>query len=497
MVYSLEYDNTDPASIEAYGKLLEGKTFLEVVKQRDLPDDELNGLLQAYGNKNRKGGLGNLLEEVYFGYKANSDSAADFKEAGVELKATPYEIKKNGKKAAGERLVLGMISYDQPIEMELLDSHMWEKSRLILLVYYLRDKRLGSNLLYNIDYVKLFTPPEEDLEIIKNDYRIIAGKIAAGKAHELSESDTMYLGACTKGATAEKSTVPQYYNPDIKARKRAFCYKLPYMTYVLNQYIVTDKVLYEPIVKNAEVLREMSFEEYIQSLVAEHIGQTDRELCNLYGREYNNNKAQWIDLTYYMLGIKSGKAQEFEKANIVVRAIRLEEDNKMKESMSFPPFRFKEIVGEEYEDSDVYSYLSKTKFFFVVWKRNGDEYTVIGSQLWNMPQKDLDETVRQGWEAVRDVIAAGVVFTKKLTEDGIYIENNLPKKGDNPIIHVRPHAKRSAYRFLDGTVIGNIERDANELPNGEYMTTQSFWINNTYIMQQLDCLKGEDFEKFL
>ncbi|MCD8300454.1 MAG: restriction endonuclease [Clostridiales bacterium] len=488
MIYSVEYDNTDPVSIEAYGKLLEGKTFLEVVKQRVLPDGELDDILRAYGNKSRKGGLGNLLEEVYFGYRANSDSEADFNEAGVELKATPYEIKKNGKKSAGERLVLSMISYEQPIEMELQDSHMWEKSRLILLVYYLRNRQLKSNLLYSINYVKLFTPPEEDLEIIKNDYRIIAEKIAAGKAHELSESDTMYLGACTKGATAEKSTVPQYYNPEVKARKRAFCYKVSYMTYVLNNYIVTDKVLYEPIVKDANVLRKTSFEKYIQGLINTHIGKTDRNLCALYGREYNNNKAQWIDLAYYMLGIKSGRAQEFEKANIVVKSIRLEENNRMKESMSFPPFRFRDLVEEEYEDSNIYAYFSETKFFFVVWKRSGNEYRLVGSQLWNMPQEDLEQTVRSGWEAVRNTISNGVCFIKRQIGNEIYVENNLPKKADNPIIHVRPHAKRSAYLFSDGSVIGNVGRDANELPNGEYMTTQSFWINNTYIMQQLDCL---------
>ena len=69
--------------------------------------------------KGGKGGLGNLIEEVYFGYAANSDSISDFVEAGVELKATPYEQKKNGKFRAGERLVLTMISYREPIDPNL------------------------------------------------------------------------------------------------------------------------------------------------------------------------------------------------------------------------------------------------------------------------------------------------------------------------------------------------------------------------------------------
>ena len=46
---------------------------------------------------------------------------------------------------------------------------------------------------------------EEDLKIIKHDWNLINGKILKGKAHELSEGDTFYLGACTKGSTALKS----------------------------------------------------------------------------------------------------------------------------------------------------------------------------------------------------------------------------------------------------------------------------------------------------
>ena len=93
-----------------------------------------------YGNVNRKGGLGNLLEREYFGYEPNSSPEPDFPKAGVELKVTPYERKKSGKLSAGERLVLGMISYESPIESDFYKSHAWQKCKLILLIYYLRNK---------------------------------------------------------------------------------------------------------------------------------------------------------------------------------------------------------------------------------------------------------------------------------------------------------------------------------------------------------------------
>lgn len=478
----LGYDPASPESIERFAVKLENKTFLEVIAERgNVP----SSAIEAYANKFRKGGLGNLLEEVYFGYKANPNQEADFPEAGVELKATPYEITQKGELRAGERLVLTMINYDGPIEIDFYRSHAWEKMRLILLIYYWRNKQLNSNLLYKIGFARIFTPPEADLEIIRNDYDYIVKTIQDGRAHELSEGDTMYLGACTKGATAEKSTVPQYYGKKIPARKRAFCFKNSYMTYVLNHYIA-GRHSGNSILKDASLLREKTFEEILEDIVGKYIGKSDKELCELFGREYNNNKAQWNDLVCKILGIRDEHADEFEKANIKVKTIRIEENNVMKESISFPPFKFMDLVEEKYDDSTLHDYFDETRLFFVVWKKDGDVYRVKGCQLWNMSHYDLEVIVRKEWERYKHIIQYGVEFVKCIDKFGkVSFKNNLPNKTDTEIIHVRPHATKAAYRFNNGVEYGNVERDANVLPNGEFMTTQSFWINNSYILEQL------------
>ena len=72
------------------------------------------------------------------------------------------------------------------------------------------------------------------------------------------------------------------------------------------------------------------------------------------------------------------------------------------------------------------------------------------------------------------------------TANGIYYSNNFQKKSQTQIIHIRPHAQKAAYKLHDGTIIGNYLKDANILPNGDYMTTQSFWINNEYILKQIN-----------
>lgn len=485
------YDETTPISIENYAQKLIGKTFNDVLNDYTKYESELliseekEEYAENHENKKRKGGLGDLIEECYFHYKCNNDSRPDFPDAGVELKVTPYKINKNKTLSAKERLIITMIDYFKVVEENFEDSHLWNKSQLILLIYYLYSKDIENRLDYKINYAKLFTPPKEDLEIIKNDFKIIVDKIKAGKAHELSEGDTMYLGAATKSASSSNRRGQPF--SDIPAKPRAFSFKASYMTYVLNNFIVPNKTTYEPIIKDASELKFNTFEEIIINKINSYAGKTDEELCKIFNREYNDNKAQWIDLAYRMLGIKSNKAEEFEKANITVKALRIESKDKIVESSPLPTFKFKELVEETWKESKLFNYLDQQKFLFVVYKKDGDKYVLKGAQLWNIPYGDLNTTVREGWENIRNVIIDGVKFTPKTDKNGkVIYSNNLPNKESNRVIHIRPHAQKSAYRFEDGTEIGNVSRNANELPDGRYMTNQSFWLNNTYVLSQLN-----------
>lgn len=499
MINEALYDKTNPESIEKYAKKLIGHTFNDVLKKFETRDDLLflestnsEKKKHSYGSSARKGGLGNLIEEKYFGYKANSNPHADFEEAGVELKVTPYEIhrdkkEKRDKFVAGERLVLTMISFDQPVIFDFYKSHVWEKSKNILLVYYHRDRNIINNLDFQIQFVKLFTPPRIDQIIIQQDYESIVNKIAAGKAHELSEGDTMYLGACTKGQTAETSLVPQYYNKNILAKRRAFCYKISYMTFVLNQYIVGEAFETESLIdeENNSLEKGLTFEEVITQKINKYVGKTDKELCAIFNQEYDNGKSQWIMLAYKMLGIKSGRAEEFLKSNISVKAIRLEENGHMVESSPLPPIKFKELATETWENSVLFNYFEQTKFLFIVFKKIGEQYILKGCQLWNMSYDDLNTEVYDGWNKIKSIITEGVHFKFKTDKKGnTVVENNLPSKSENRIIHMRPHAQQAYYKLNTGYTKGKVS-DGDELPDGQYMTKQSFWINNSYIVSVL------------
>lgn len=454
----IEYDKYNPISIETYSKKLIGMSFKEVVEADNNSTKE---------NKSNKGDLGQLIEEYFFHYKCNSKSEPDIKEAGVEIKVSPYKIKKNGELAAKERLVLTMIDYFEVVkEKTLEESHLWYKCRLMLIIYYLYKDSIRNRLDYRINFSKLFTPPEQDLLIIKDDYNFIVNKIRSGLAHELSEGDTLYLGACTK---ASKST-DRRKQPfsDIEAKPRAFSFKTSYMSYILNHYIRNDKTTYDPIVKESI---NTSFEDFVVQKIGQYSGYNINELSKIFNigqEEFSKSKNILSLLTYKILGVKSNKAEEFEKAGIQVKTIRIHGD-KIKESMSFPNFKFLELIEEEWDNSTFGNYLRETKFLLVVYKfDSNNNCTLQGCQFWNIPYNDLENEVRIVWERTKETIVKGIEV-KKIGNRTI---NNLPKKTESRVSHVRPHAKN---KF-----------DTYELPDGSQFPKQCFWLNNDYIYSQLN-----------
>lgn len=468
----LGYDNTDPLSIEAYSQKLIGKTF------RDICAEDENSLparaaeeAAAYGvstvseTKRNKGNLGQIIEEQFFHYSCNSDSNADFAEAGVELKVTPYKKKKNGSLAAKERLILTMIDYFTVVDESFEESHLWKKSRLILLIYYLYLKEIKDNLDYRIDYSKLFTPPEQDLKIIKHDFETIVSKIRAGKAHELSEGDTLYLSAATKAATSQDRREQPF--SDVPAKPRAFAFKNSYMTHVLNNYIVPGKKTYEPIISSDMV---DSFESYVIGKINSNRGKSVDVLCRDYDVDTTTKpKNLGALLAYRMLGVKGNHAEEFEKANVVVKTIRIENDNRIKESMSFPVFKFKELVKEDWEDCTFGNYLRETRFLFVVYKFDkAGKLRLSGCQFWNIPYDDLEVEVRSVWERTKRALVEGL---ETELVNGKH-HSNLPKAKENRVSHVRPHGRNA--------------QDLDVLPDGRLFPKQCFWLNNTYIYEQLN-----------
>lgn len=117
---------------------------------------------------------------------------------------------------------MNIINYFNVVNQEFENSDFIKKNASILLIFYLHQA--GFDILdFIIKLVDEWSFPSTDLEIIKKDWETITKKIADGKAHELSEGDTFYLGACTKGANS--SSVRKQPFSEILAKQRAYSFK--------------------------------------------------------------------------------------------------------------------------------------------------------------------------------------------------------------------------------------------------------------------------------
>ncbi len=443
---------------------------LEVAKSAEgklVKEFDVNNRLES---KKNKGGIGQIIEEGLFQRAVNSRAEADFANLDLELKVTG--LKSNAKQtsfSAKERLVLNIIDYMEEYKHIFEESSLWHKNKNILIMFYQWIDEISKGdfpILKSV--IHQFT--DADLAVVKQDWQIIIDKIKAGKAHEISESDTMYLAACTKGANA-KSMRQQPFS-DIPAKQRAYSLKSSYMTAYARRILMDEDVI--PIFKPEE-LQSKSVEALLQERFAPYIGRTIYELKKYINFAENKNKAMYANLVSDLLGIKGTNlddTEEFAKANIKFKTIRLEPNGIPREHMSFEQIDFNKWLDVPWEESQVYETFENTKFLFVVFQFTETEREnpnrapyLKGIKLWNMPEQIIETKLKELWQTVHDILEVGVELTQTLRG----IKNNLPGSKFNGVCHIRPKAANAA--------------DKVQLPNGQMITKQTYWLNREYIAE--------------
>ena len=469
----LGYDKTSIASIFEYSKKLIGHSLNGVV------DPALKSMnLQGQG----KGGLGQMIEKYFFRYNPNSDPGPDFKEAGLELKATGLKKLHDGEYQIKERLVCDMIDYSEVVKEDFETSLFYLKCRIMLLIFYLYQKNVSKwNLRYI--YTVIWKLPEKDLLIIKHDFEVIVDKIKHGEAHLLSEGDTEYLGACRKGQKDSKLRHQPYSN--ILAPGRAFSLKTAYMRTVLDfiksqgQSAVSNvdlKKTSKGIVTSTE-LKAKSFEQIILDRFQPWIGKTVGEIIEHYSPGLNL-KAKDIDYVSACLIASDGKlngrgkqhienAEEFKKSGLRFKTIPTYASGKVKESMSYENIDYQEIYdNDQWFDSTTYELFS-SRFIFLVFRHptinsGGFDYDYESLILdkvffWTMPPKDLD-VAEQYWTNIRTHVLKNEISLKYFW-----------KLGDKKLFHVRPKGTANSYK------------NAAINPNGGKADKYCYWFNGEYV----------------
>ena len=452
--FKLNYNEKSVDSIMEYAHGLIGKTFGEIDKNKRL------------GDNRGKGNLGQVVEESYFGYDINSRAEADFSHVGVELKVTPFKVNKNKTISAKERLVLNIINYMEEYKKDFYESSFWQKNNKLLLVFYQWKKEIDKKD-YVVKDIMLHEFSEEDLVVIKDDWNTIVNKIKEGKAHELSEGDTNYLAACSKGANKNSVRMQPFSNE--LAMQRAYSLKSSYMTSLIRKRLGVKDDEVVSILKGTKMTIEQLLECKFEKFYGKSIDDICKELnVDIYAENGKLPKNYVQMIVSRILGLTTNdlnKIEEFSKANIKFKTIRIEKNGKIKEHMSFPTFKYKEIIKEDWYNSNLRNLFEEQKYLFVVFRYDENNVLRLDKiKLWNMPISVLDTYVKDTWEETVRVIKEGV----KIEIKGRKTYDNLPGPKFNGICHTRPHAINSD--------------DTYELPDGRKLVKKCFWLDKDYIL---------------
>ena len=449
----LPYDKTSAISIYEYSKGLLGKCLREFVH-----DD--------YTPPSGRGRIGQMVENLYFLLETNNNPEADFSSAGMELKCTPLKLSKNNDYLIKERLVCNMIHYCEVINEDFEHSHFFTKCQLMLLIFYLYKKGV-DNLDLEFIFSVLWKLPEKDLLIIRQDYETIVEKIRRGEAHLLSEGDTMYLGACRKGQKGD--SLMKQPNSSEGAPRRAFSLKMAYMRTVL-QYVLDSK---QKAVANFSIptgqlvstkeLCKSSFDEILLNRFKPYIGKGFKDIATQKGVNISNNPKNKFAMIANAIASSDkcsniNRSEEFLKAGLTMKTIRVQYNGSIKEAMSFENIDYLEVADcNDWFESRLYELFS-SRFMFVVYKeqhKNLEDYVLDDVFFWTMPQNDLD-WAENYWNHIREN-----VLNDHISEEYWW------KGKDKKKFHVRPKAQKST--------------NLSQTPNGGWAKRFCYWFNNDYV----------------
>jgi hypothetical protein len=440
------YDPNDEASVLEYAQQILNHSLRPHLSQQ-----QIDYALSNVG----KGSFGNILEEGYFKVKNNNKSRADIPESGIEIKSGQVNLLRGDSFSLKEKLKISMIDYIDGFNGSCLkESKLWPKLEKILLLLFKRDishYRIDEECIYS----DILIWSEDDINQMSEDWLLIKNMVTSGKANEISEGHTWYLGASTAGVSTLRKTP---IGP--KAKTRAFSLKPQYLNFKLG---------YKSSIKNAKkaILKPnkgQTLEDFIMSNMKSYFDKPLDQIASSIGRPKlsestaKNMKSKIAralleeisdvhtkDVTAYF--------EQFRKAGVLERTAVLEESGSLIQSLSFPAIKWMEINAEdEWEDSELYSFLT-SKFFFTVFKKTSTTMPLlIGCFFWTMPQKDVGK-MRLLWMDTRDKVRRGEY-------------DDFIGMAEHDIGHVRPHGVKGA---------------TYPTPQCDEIKRMSFWLNHEYI----------------
>ena len=319
------------------------------------------------------------------------------------------------------------------------------------------------------------------MNVILDDYARITQKIKEGRAHELSESDGNYLSTCTKGAGKGKDWREQPFS-DVMAKQRAWELKSSYMTYLINHKIFASHEQ-ESVLATAKGTKK-TFTQLIEEKILKYKGWKAEDLYDAFDVPVRSKSKNSL-LIRKMIGITGDleNTQEFQKANMNLRVIRVNQDDLPKEDSPFKVYDFIELAqNDNWEESHVFQEICDKRYMFVVFKEEAPgEYVLNQVKFWGFPERLIYEAQRV-WNETRAIINEGVQLTR--SDKGV--STNFPQSQVNQFLFTKIHASNSYYEIEKDVFVGKGKlSDTNPLPDGRRITKHSFWMPKKFLQEIL------------
>jgi DNA mismatch repair protein MutH len=191
-------------------------------------------------------------------------------------------------------------------------------------------------------------------------------------------------------------------------------------------------------------------------------GRTVDDIAAELGVAKSSAKSYTAMVARRIFGAKGLRSRilEFDEAGLTPRITRVDETFMPYEATSFPAFRYRELLGESWEDSDL---LSRVEYMLFVPVHGETKETPQGDcrfrtpVFWRPTVDDLD-LLRREWELYRIEIEQGRA-------------RSLTPASQTMAIHVRPHGRDST--------------DTDEAPLVGEVVKKSFWLNRPFVQRIL------------
>lgn len=312
--------------------------------------------LDRESSPHTKGSVGAAVE-TYFGLPSDNVAEPDFRGAEIELKTVPLRPREN-ELTIKERVYITMIDYHALAREEWSTAAIRRKLGHVLFVYYQWLPSALLNELVVTDVVD-WRPDDRTMRLFEADWRAVQQLVIDGRAEDVSERLGLSLVAATKGSGGPPSRTQPYSG--VVASQRAWALKPAFLKGVLEQHRDQSRRVFEV----TTTLEDRAFR-----VLAGHAGRRLADVSSGLGIATSTAKNRAARVIERLVAREALASRvDLADAGVDLRVVQVDDSLMPYEALSFPAFRYQELIREDWEESELLSRLDRFIFVPIVGDR--------------------------------------------------------------------------------------------------------------------------------